>query len=52
MRPFTDGLFERDELGVPSEGHLDGRDEVLLLERLDEVGERSGVTGLLHEFAL
>ena len=34
------------------EGHLDGRDEVALLERLHQVGEGAGVAGLLDQVAL
>jgi hypothetical protein len=34
------------------DGDLDGGDQVALLERLDEVGERACVAGLLDDLAL
>ena len=48
----VDLALERRELRVPAEGQLDRGDEVALLERLHEVGDRAGVAGLLDEVAL
>ena len=47
-----DVAFQRGELGEAAERDLDRRDEVALLERLDQVGERAGVAGLLDELPL
>ncbi|CAB4895251.1 unannotated protein [freshwater metagenome] len=52
-------LFERVHLAAEglqfteaADGDLDGRDEVALLIRLDQVGQRTGVAGLLDDLAL
>src|SRR5690606_6036394 len=45
-------LVQRLDLGEPPERDLDGRDELAALERLDQVGLGTGVTGLLDEVAL
>ena len=50
-RPVDLGL-QRAHLGEARRRHLDGRQQVALLERLDEVGHRAGVAGPLDEVAL
>ena len=42
-------VLERHDLLETPERHLDGRDEIALLERLDEVGEGAGIPGLLDQ---
>ena len=45
-------VLERDDLLEAPERHLDRGDQVALLERLHEVGERAGVARLVDEVAL
>ena len=45
-------VVQRLHLAEPAERHLDRRDQLAALERLDEVGERAGVAGLLDQVAL
>ena len=40
------------QLAEPTDGHLDGRDEIALLVRLHEVGQRAGVAGVLDHLTL
>ena len=52
---LTEGIDlagQRAQLAEATDGDLDRRDEVGLLERLDEVGEGAGVAGILDDFAL
>ena len=42
----------RPQLAEPPDGDLDGRHEIALLERLDEVGQCAGVARLLDHLAL
>ena len=44
--------LELAELGEAAQRHLDGRHEVVLGERLDQVGHRTGVAGPLDQLAL
>ena len=43
---------ERAEFPEAADRHLDGRHEVGLLERLDEVGQGTGVAGILDDLSL
>src|SRR4051794_21871290 len=55
LQPFVqrgDLGLQRGHLGEPGERDLDSRHEVALLERLDQVGHRTGGPGPLDELAL
>src|SRR5262249_25815195 len=43
--------FQRRQLGISPERHLDGGNQVALLERLDQIRERTRVTRLFDEIA-
>ncbi len=45
-------MLERHDLLEAAERHLDRRDQVALLERLHQVGQRAGVARLLDEVVL
>ncbi len=45
-------VVQRPDLLEPAQRHLDRGHELAALERLDQVGERPGVAGLLDEVAL
>ena len=47
----VDLAAERLQLAEPSDGDLDRRDQIALLVRLDEVGQRAGIAGLLDHLA-
>ncbi len=52
---FAEGVDlagERAELAEPADRDLDRRHQIALLERLDEVGQRAGVTGVLDDLPL